>query len=130
MTKKILLAGVAVFIAWEILDFVIHGLILGPTYATLPGLFRPHAEMKVVLMAIVALIAAFTFAAAYAWFVNPKSLVTGLKYGLVIGFGGGVSMGYGSYSAMPIPYVMALGWFLGTWVEFAVAGAIVGAIEK
>jgi hypothetical protein len=130
MTKKILLAGVAVFVAWEILDFVIHGLILQPTYATLPGLFRPQAEMKVVLMAIVALIAAFAFAAAYGWFVNPKSAMTGLKYGLVVGFGGGVSMGYGSFSAMPIPYVMALGWFLGTWIEFAVAGLIVGAIEK
>jgi len=130
MTKRTLLAGVAVFVAWEILDFVIHGLILQPTYATVPGLFRPPAEMKVVLMAIVALIAAFAFAAAYAWFVNPKSAMTGLKYGLVVGFGGGVSMGYGSFSAMPIPYVMALAWFLGTWIEFAVAGLIVGAIEK
>ena len=130
MTKRTLLAGVAVFVAWEILDFVIHGLILQPTYATVPGLFRPPAEMKVVLMAIVVLIAAFAFAVAYAWFVNPRSLSTGLKYGLVVGFGAGLSMGYGSYSAMPIPYALALGWFLGSWLEFAVAGLIVGAIEK
>jgi len=130
MTKKILLAGVAVFVVWEILDFVIHGLILQPTYATLPGLFRPQAEMKMILMFVVVFLAALAFAAAYGWFVNPKSAMTGLKYGLVVGFGGGVSMGYGSYAAMPIPYVMALGWFLGTWIEFAVAGLIVGAIEK
>jgi hypothetical protein len=130
MTKKILLAGLAVFVVWEVLDFVIHGLILAPTYATLPNLFRPQAEMKMILMVAVALIAALAFAAAYGWFVSPKSLMTGLKYGLVVGFGGGVSMGYGTYAAMPIPYVMALAWFLGLWVEFAVAGAIVGAIEK
>jgi hypothetical protein len=130
MTKKILLAGVAVFVAWEILDFVIHGLILQSTYATLPHLFRPQAEMKMVVMFATVLLAALSFAAAYGWFVNPKGLATGLKYGLVVGFGAGVSMGYGSYAAMPIPYVMALAWFLGLWVEFAVAGLIVGAIEK
>jgi hypothetical protein len=130
MTKKILLAGFAVFVAWEVLDFVIHGLILQPTYATLPALFRPQAEMKMILMVAVVLLAALAFAAAYGWFVSPKNPMTGLKYGLVVGFGAGVSMGYGSYSAMPIPYVMALVWFLGSWIEFAVAGLIVGAIEK
>jgi hypothetical protein len=130
MTNRILLGGIAVFVAWEILDFVIHGLILGTTYATLPNLFRPQAEMKMGLMAIAMLLAALAFAAAYGWFVSPKSLATGLKYGLVVGFGGGISMGYGSYSAMPIPYVMALAWFLGTWVEFTVAGLLAGLIVK
>jgi len=86
--------------------------------------------MKMVLMYVVVLLAAFAFATAYGWFVNPRSLSTGLKYGLVVGFGAGLSMGYGSYSAMPIPYALALGWFLGSWLEFAVAGLIVGAIEK
>jgi hypothetical protein len=129
MTKKILLAGVGVFVAWSVLDFIIHGVLLQPSYAATPGLFRPQAEMKMVLMYIVVLIAALAFAAAYGWFVSPKNLMTGLKYGLVVGFGAGVSMGYGSYAAMPIPYVMALGWFLGTWIEFTVAGLIVGAIE-
>ena len=130
MVKKILLGGIAVFVAWEILDFVIHGLILGSTYATLPNVFRAQADMKMGLMAVVTLIGALAFAAVYAWFVSPKSLATGVKYGLVWGFGGGVMMGYGSYAAMPIPYVMALAWFLGTWVEFTVAGLLAGLIIK
>jgi len=130
MVKKILLGGLAVFVAWEILDFVIHGLILGSTYATLPNVFRAQADMKMGLMAVVTLIGALAFAAVYAWFVSPKSLATGVKYGLVWGFGGGVMMGYGSYAAMPIPYVMALAWFLGTWVEFTVAGLLAGLIIK
>jgi len=40
MTKKLLLGSVAIFVAWEILDFLIHGVILGATYTTLPNLFR------------------------------------------------------------------------------------------
>jgi hypothetical protein len=31
---------------------------------------------------------------------------------------------------MPIPYPMALTWFLGSLVEAMVAGIIVGAIDK
>jgi hypothetical protein len=130
MIKKILLGGLAIFVAWEVLDFLIHGVILGSTYATVPNLFRAQADMKMGLMVVVTLIAALAFAAAYAWFVSPKSLATGVKYGLLVGFGGGVSMGYGSYSAMPVPYVMALVWFLGTWVEFTVAGLLAGLIIK
>jgi hypothetical protein len=130
MVKKILLGGLAIFVAWEVLDFVIHGLILGSTYATVPNLFRAQAEMKMGVMVTVVLLAALAFAAAYAWFVNPKSLATGVKYGLLVGFGAGVSMGYGSYSAMPIPYFMALCWFLGSWVQFTVAGLLAGLIIK
>jgi hypothetical protein len=130
MVKKILLGGLAIFVAWEILDFLIHGVILGSTYTTLPNVFRAQADMKMGLMAVVVLIAALAFAAAYGWFVSPKSLATGVKYGLLVGFGGGVSMGYGSYAAMPVPYVMALAWFLGSWVEFTVAGLLAGLIIK
>ncbi len=130
MVKKILFGGIAIFVAWEVLDFLIHGVILGSTYATLPNMFRAQADMKMGLMAVVVLIAALAFAAAYGWFVSPKSLATGVKYGLLVGFGGGVSMGYGSYAAMPVPYVMALAWFLGSWVEFTVAGLFAGLIIK
>ncbi len=130
MVKKILFGGIAIFVAWEVLDFLIHGVILGSTYATLPNMFRAQADMKMGLMAAVTLIGALAFAAVYAWFVSPKSLATGVKYGLLVGFGGGVSMGYGSYAAMPVPYVMALAWFLGSWVEFTVAGLFAGLIIK
>jgi hypothetical protein len=37
-------------------------------------------------------------------------------------------MGYGSYSVMPIPYVMAFVWFLGSVVEAAIGGLVAGLI--
>ena len=49
---------------------------------------------------------------------------------LVIGLASGISMGFGSYCVMPIPLSLALIWFIGTWIESTVAGAIVGAIVK
>lgn len=47
-----------------------------------------------------------------------------MKYGLLYGIAGGISMGYGSYSVMPLPYNIALYWFLGSVIE-TVAGAYV-----
>jgi len=130
MVKKILLGGIAIFAAWEVLDYLIHVAILGPTYATLGNMFRAPADMKMGLMVVVTLIAAVAFAALYAWFVSPKGLATGVKFGLLWGFAGGVMMGYGTYASMPVPYIMALVWFLGTWVEFTVAGLLAGLIIK
>jgi hypothetical protein len=36
-------------------------------------------------------------------------------------------MGYGTYAFMPIPYMLALVWFLGTLVEY-VAGALLAGV--
>ena len=130
MLKRILLATAAIFLVWQALDFVIHGMILRGTYATMPALWRPMAEMKMPLMWIVSAIAAFCFAAIYGWLVRPKSLGDALRFGLLFGIGAGVSMGYGSYAVMPIPYTMALTFFLGTLVEALVAGALVGLIVR
>ncbi len=130
MAKKALLAGLAVFVAWEILDFIIHGMLLMPYYSAQPALWRPEGEMKLGVMLVATLIAALAFAALYAFFVRPKALASAVKFGLVWGIGGGVAMGYGTYASMPIPYYLALGWFLATVVEACVAGALVGVIVK
>jgi hypothetical protein len=39
-------------------------------------------------------------------------------------------MGYGTYSMMPIPYCMALTWFLGTVIKAVLGGLLLGAIIK
>jgi len=130
MTKKVLLATIAVLVAWFACDYVIHELILGSTYATVSNMFRPKEEMKMGVMFLVMLISSFSFAGLYGWFVKDKNLTQGLKFGLLWGVGVGIGMGHGTYSVMPIPYFMALTWFLGTVVEGAVAGLIAGAILK
>ena len=130
MNKRCGLAIVAVFVAWWVMDFVIHTIILASQYAATASLWRPEGEMKMGLMMVVSLIAATTFCLVYDRFFGKKSLSTGALYGLIFGIGAGVSMGYGTYSVMPLPYALALGWFLGTLAEAVAAGLIVGAIVK
>lgn len=130
MKKKILLAGIVVFVLWAVIGFIIHGVILQSAYASTAQLWRPMAEMKTGLMYVSIFIAALAFSAIYGFLVADKSMMVGLTYGLLYGIAVGVGMGYGSYSTMPIPYSMALTWFLGTVVECILGGLLLGAILK
>ncbi len=130
MTKRIVLAILAVFVAWQVMDFVIHGLLLMSTYQATASLWRPVEEMKMGLMRVVGLVAAVCFVCLYAWLVRPKSWAAGLSYGLVFGVGTGFSMGYGTYCVMPLPQSLAVAWCAGSIAEAAVAGLLVGWIVK
>lgn len=130
MFKKTTLAIIAVFITWSVLDFVIHGLLLADAYQATAHLWRPEAEMNMPLMSLVTLIFATGFVGIYSWFINAKSMATAVKYGVVLGLTIGVSMGFGTYSYMPIPLDLAITWFFGTLVELSVAGLIIGFIIK
>lgn len=130
MVKKIILAIVVVFVGWGVLDFIIHGVILKGAYQETMELWRPEAEMKMTLMYIVSLLCATGFVLTYNWFVSNKGTMTGLKFGLMWGIVAGLSMGYGSYSVMPITYGTALVWFLGTIVEMGFAGWFTGMVVK
>lgn len=126
--KKLLLAILAVFISWQILDYIIHGVILMSSYEETSALWRPMEEMKMPLMWIVSIIFAASFCYIYYAYIGSKSLNTALKYSLVFGIGVGISFGYGSYCVMPISYWMAFTWFIGTIVETVVAGLLLGLI--
>ena len=128
MLKRYFLAVVGLFIIWSLLDFVIHGLILADSYKATAEMWRPMDEMKMALMYSVTLVYAVVFVCIYAGYFTEKNMATGLKYGLLFGLAGGISMGYGSYSVMPIPYNMAHTWFWGMIVEGAVGGLLLGFI--
>lgn len=83
-----------------------------------------------VLMTFTTLVLSVCFVAIYSYLINPKSLSNGIKYGLIMGFALGLSMGFGSYSYMPIPFSLAVSWFVASFVEFILAGALTGLIVK
>ena len=130
MGKRILLATLCVFVLWSALDFFIHGVILRTVYEATASLWRPMAQMKMGLMYVTVLISALIFVLIYSRLVDRRNPGTGWKYGLLYGIGVGVGMGYGTYSVMPIPYSMALTWFLGTVVEVTLGGYLLGVLFR
>ena len=129
MLKGVILAIIAVFIAWSALDFLIHGMLLKETYEATAHLWRPMQEMNMTLMHGVTLVLAVLFVELYAVCVSHKSLSMSLKFGVIFGLAAGV-MAASSFLYMPIPLSLAIDWFVGTLVEFIVAGWLVGLLVK
>ncbi len=130
MIKKYLITVVAILIAFTVLDFVIHGVLLGSLYEATAELWRPREEMNSLmpLMSLVNLVAIMGFTAIYALLIKPRSLGIGLNFGLLYGLAGGVGMGFGTYLVMPIPLALGMAWFAGAVVYWVVAGAIAGSL--
>ncbi len=127
--KRIIIAIVAVFITWSVMDIVIHGIMLMPTYIETSHLWRPENEMKNGLLYLVTFIAACGFVLIYSC-MKEHNIKSGILYGLVLGITWGTSMGFGTYSYTPIPLHLAFSWFSSMLVEALVAGLLVGLIVK
>ena len=88
------------------------------------------SEIKNGLLVFVTLISAFVFVSIYERFFANLGVGTGIKYGLLFGLGAGISMAYGSYAVMPIPYNMAVTWFFGTLIGTTFGGLVLGLIIR
>jgi len=130
MTKRTFAAIALAFIAWSVLDFVLHGVLLKPTYEATASLWRPMDQMNMPLMSLVTLVVVSCFVLIYQFFVKEKSLSTGIRYGVLLGLATGISMGLGSYVYTPIPMSLALSWMFGNWVEVIAVGAIAGFVIR
>jgi hypothetical protein len=130
MRKKTILAIVAVFLAWSLLDIVIHQLILMGQYQATASLWRPENEIMIGLIYLVTLVTAAVFVGIYSLLICRKEMGQAIRYGVLFGVAVGLGMGYGSYAVMPLTHTIALVWFLGTVVETTVAGVLLGLIVK
>ena len=129
MIKRAISAGFLIFLVWGAIDYLLHGLLLKPTYEASAHLWRAQSEMNLPLIYLVVVILIGCFVSIYSLLISNKSLSTGIVYGAFSGLATGVGVGFGTYIHMPVPLSLAWGWFLGGWLKGVVAGAIVGAIE-
>ena len=128
MFKKMIAATAAVFILWSIIDFLVHGILLQEIYQETMHLWRPEDQMLALLMSAVTLFFGAAVVLIYSFFVAPKSLATGVKFGAVLGIGIGAMTGLGSFSYMPIPLCLAGAWFAVMFAKLTVAGLVVGRL--
>ena len=83
--KKMLIGVVAVFITLELLDFLIHGVILMSTYAAMQNVWRPDMMAKMWVLHVVKIITAFFFVLIFSKGYENKGIMEGLRYGFYIG---------------------------------------------
>ena len=131
-TIRIIIAILAVFILWQVLDNIVHMRILADTYEATADLWRSQEEIKAKagIMIVAGILWAIIFVLIYAKFFSKKGIVPAIQYGLLIGIGTGFSFGYGLYAVMPIPHSLAISWFAASVVKMTLGGLVIGLIVK
>lgn len=130
--KKLLIAFVAVYVVSQVCGYLVHQVWLAPTYASLANVWRPEAEMqsKMWIMFVTSAFWSFFFCYIFARGYEGKGLAEGARYGAIIGLFFGISQSYDSYVIYPIPYSLALKWFLSGLAVCVVLGIVAAAVYK
>lgn len=132
--KNFMLSSLAIFFVIYILEFVIHGIILGDIYHKTAHIWRSEGEMKniIYLMWIGYLIMAPLFIYIYSAGLNKKQcpIEQGVKFGIVIGIFTSIPTNLIWFVVLPIPAILAIAWGLAGLIECIICGLITGFLYK
>ncbi len=132
--KRFWLTFVVVFIAMEIMGYLIHSVILGSTYAMedVAKIFRPMEEMNSLMwiMYVVDVVWAFFFVFIFTKGFENKGIMEGIRYGIYIGLFMELIAAYAQYVVYPLPYYLALQWFIYGFIECVILGLITSLLYK
>ena len=132
--KKFWIAVVVVFILTEVTGYLIHGVMLSSTYQSegIKDIFRSMEDMqsKMWVMWVTDLVWVFFFTFIFVKGYENKGILEGFKYGIYIGLFIPFVFAYQSYVIYPVPYSLAVQWFLFGMIQCVIYGLVVAAIYK
>lgn len=130
MTRKIWIGFAAVFVTTQILDGIVNFFILDPVYKSVSLLWRPEGEMKLWIFPVIGLFFSYFFTLIFSKGYENKGLAEGARYGLYVGLMMTVPYAYGNYAVLPIPYLLAVQWFIYGTIEYIIAGMVLAMIFR
>jgi uncharacterized membrane protein YagU involved in acid resistance len=128
--KRIIIASLAVFVSFQILDYIIHGVILMDTYEAMQNVWRADMESKMWIMMVTSLFFSFLFTIIFAKGYENRGILEGARYGVLIGLLMNVVGMFNQYAVYPIPFSLALQWFVFGTIEIIICGMVVALIYK
>ncbi len=128
MKKQILIGWIAIYVLLSVLDMIVHGVILSEAYAAMPNVWRSDMMEKMWMIWVVRAITTFFIAFIFAKGYEGKGWMEGLRYGVYIGLLMATPYAYGSYASYPIPYAVAVQWFIYAFVGYVLAGITLALI--
>ncbi len=126
--KKVLIGFVAVFVTLEVLDYIIHGVILMNTYTGMQNVWRTDMMQKMWILHFVKLVTAFFFTYIFSKGYEGKGIMEGIRYGFYLGMIVSSGFAFGSYVSYSIHYQLALQWFFYSLAEYIIAGIVVALV--
>src|SRR5689334_18848950 len=114
MNKKLWVGFIAVYVGMSLTNMAIHMGLLNAAYHTeeMMKLMRPEAEAKTWIYFVTSAIISFVFTLIFSKGYTGKGIGEGIRYGFWVGLLMATPMAYDSYASYPLPYSLALQWFI------------------
>ena len=133
-TKKFWITLVVVFVGMEVLNFLIHGVMLAETYASEPlkSVFRSKEEMEGMMwiMWLMDIVYAYFFCFFFAKGYENKGIGEGLRFGLYIGLFFSLTFAFSSYAIYPLTFEIVLQWFIYGLIISLIMGVVASLLYK
>jgi hypothetical protein len=125
--KRGFIAFIVVFVFIFCFGYLWHPILMKDAYAETATLWRAEPDFWILILGHA--VVAFAFTGLYVSKVGVNSVAVGLGYGIVIGIlcAGGYLI---RFAVEPLTAKILCMWIVGGLLQFAIAGAIVGAIYK
>ncbi len=130
--KRLLIAFVVVFIVMELINYLIHDVLLMSYYMApeIQKIFRPDWISKMWIMYLTGLIFSFFFMVIFAKGYEGRGIMEGVRYGFYIGCLTVIPAAYAEYAMYPYPYSYALQWFIYGMIQAIILGIVAALIYK
>jgi hypothetical protein len=128
--KKWIWASLAVFVLLDLSNTVIHGGILAKTYEVTASLWRMDMGSTLWIMYLSDLARFLLFTCIFIKGLENKGPAEGLRFGLWMGLLIHIGTGFGTYSYMPIPFALAVWWFVLGTVQMMLCGLAAALVYR
>ena len=130
-TKRCFFAFIAAFAFIFGYEFVVHGILMKSAYLETATLWRAEADFNnhFPLLLLGQAVIAFFFVAIYGRGFSGSGVAGGVRLGILLAL---MHIGAGliQYAVQPLTTKILISWSIEGIIEFAIVGAIVGAIYK
>ncbi|MBD3223779.1 MAG: hypothetical protein GF313_03570 [Caldithrix sp.] len=128
--KRILMATIIVYIVYEVINFIVHGVILSGAYQTMADTWRTDMQSKMWVMYIGDIIFALFFVVIFAKGYEGKGLMEGIRYGLLMSGFVIIPGMLAQYSVYEVTFVLTLQWIVFGFIKLIIIGMITALIYK
>jgi len=126
--KAFLTAAGAVYVVAQLVDYLIHGVLLRSAYEALKDLWRPDMASKTWIMVLVTAIWSVLFTLIFIKGYEARGWMEGVRFGLLIGLFTAIPLAYGTYAMLPIPYSLAFQWFVSGLLQCILLGIVAALV--
>ncbi len=133
MNKKFLISWVVVFVVWMVASFLVHGLWLSETYASLTNMMRPEAEAQGLFHFMI--IAHVLMAGAFVWIYQRGQedkpwMAQGLRFGAAVALLAPIPTFMIYYVVQQTPGMLAVQQSIGDSIVVLIVGVLVAFLNK